>query len=289
MSGTYLVQTIAAKSNTSGGATAVARPDVGQFWAVDLVRVSTGKTPQNTAFQVSSHCTIYHGAVSTLNSSTYVDDTYQGSSDASSIIAGTVILYGQAVTAVWDVVDSDDIALMTIYGRSFTTLQELQDALPLVPGTRFAGGTGNAMVWEYNNFELSGPGNITAAPPVLTLPGDALAEIIYAEVTTTNSATVANRIVALDGFSTIDGNNSTVFRVANGSLRTANLTTTYTWGQGVSVVNGGIFSTSLPLRNILLPGSTVTIENINGAAGDTWSNFQVTYRQYQTLTKVSFT
>lgn len=290
MSSTYLVKTISAKVDSfTGIATAVLKPDVGEYWAPDLIRIATGITPQNTEFSVAPHATLYHGANTILNSTTYIDDTYLGSADASSICAGTIVLYGEAITCVWDTATGNDIAVMTVYGRSATTLVELQEQLSPVPGARFAGGTGNAMVWLYNNFVLPGPGLITANPPVFVLPGDALCEIVYAEVTTVNSATVANRIVALDGFSQVDGSTATVFRVANGSLRTANLTSLYTWEQGASVVSGGLFSTALPFRNMLTPGSTVTIESFNGAANDTWNNFQVTYRQYQSLANVSFT
>jgi hypothetical protein len=284
----YLVKTVSAQIDANGNATCVLKPDVGQYWAPSLVRVATRVTPQNTSFSVSSTATLYHGSVSVLDSTTYIDNTYQGSTDSSSVIAGTIVLFGEAITCAWSQGTTGDVAIMTVYGRSADNLVELQDQLSPVPGTRFAGGSGNAMQWEYNNFSLTS-GNLSSSPPVFTLPGDALCEIIYAEITTTNSATVANRIVGLDAKGIIQGANATLMRAINGTLRTASLTSTYVWGQGIGLGSGGVFSAPIPLRCILLPGFQITVENINGAVGDTWTNFQVNYRQYQTLTTVSYT
>ena len=303
MPSSYLVQTVTAQVDNSGNATAVLKPDVGQYWAPALVRVATGQTPRNNQFNdvvynVAARATLYHGAVNNLNSTSYIDDTYQGSGDASSIIAGTIVLYGEAITVQWADGIPGDVAILTVYGRSSDNLIELQQQLSPVPGTRFSGGSGNAMVWDYNNFFLpgtpfgAGGTSIINTPPVFDLPGDALAEVIYAEVAIATNATAGSRVVGLIGTSVIDGNTSTVFRVNNGNAQTAGLTRTYAWGQGVPstiATPTGVIGTSIPGRAILLPGSRITLDFSGGNVSDQWNNFQVTYRQYKTLTKVSYT
>lgn len=300
MSTSYLQKTVSARLDANGNGTAVLRPDVGQYWAPSLVQVSTAITPANTAgggsvsAANSALCTLYRGSVGPLNAANYVDDTFNGSGDSSSIVAGTIVMYGEAITAVWADGTPLDTAIMTVYGRSSDNLIELQEVLSPIPGTRFAGNAGSFMVWNYNDFTDNGPGALPTVPPRFTTPFNLNCELVSAKFTVTTSAAVGNRFLGLTA-TIFDGTtNVRLFNVWEGDPQPASVTATYNFAVGVNNYDIGVspnvfVGTALPDKMILPPGSILEGSRNGILAGDTWTNFQVIYRQYRTLTTLGLT
>lgn len=303
MTSTYLVKTVSAVADASGNAAAFIKPDVGEFWAPSIIRISTGKTPQNTPVNPgatninSSYCAIYHGAVNQTDSSTFLDDTFLGSGDSSSIVAGTIVLYGEAITAEWNKVTPNDVCILTIYGRSSNNLPELQNEISPIPGARFTGNSGNAMVWDYNDFNLAGPGVFTGVSPAIgpqfaTL-SNLLSELVCVRFTVTTSAVVGSRQIGVqaiffDGVQLVP-----LMQAISVNGQTAGFSATYTFtpgiaGYGVGAAGVRTFGVAIPSRVVLPPITTVQGVSVGADVGDTWSNFSVVYRQYRTLGKVSF-
>lgn len=132
----YLNVTQAVQLDSTGAGTIQLRPDTGQFWTPKLIRVSTGS--QSPPF---TYCAIYHGAITpnTIGPSSYVDDTYTANNDASSIIAGTVVQWGESIIARFTGGSPNDTAILTIYGETSDTPPSEGIAIPDVPGTHFSG------------------------------------------------------------------------------------------------------------------------------------------------------
>lgn len=301
---TYLVKTVSTVAKASGDAFALLKPDVGQFWAPSIIRVSTGKTPQNTPVIPpggtninASYCAVFHGATNQANSSTFLDDTSLGSGDSSSIVAGTIVLYGESIMAQWTNVTAGDVCLLTIYGRSSDNLPALQQELSPIPGARFTGNSGNAMVWDYNDFALAGPGAFTGVGPALgasfVTPANLLCELVCVRYTATTDATVGARVFGVQG-SFFDGTQIVpLFQAINPNGHAAGTTLRHTFSPGVVAYLSGTSPSGqagapVPSRLILPPLSTIQAIGVANGVGDTWSNFAVSYRQYRTLGKVSF-
>jgi|SRR5882672_9633010 len=145
MSLDYLIKTGSTTFNSQGLGTVTLRPDVGQIWAPSFVRVSTASRTQvisgfNTGLAKTPYCAVYQGPVTNLSATTFIDDTYQGNGDTSSVISGTITQFGEAVTAQFSGGTSGDTGVFTLYGRSSTDLPTLANQLSPIPGTRFAGG-----------------------------------------------------------------------------------------------------------------------------------------------------
>lgn len=291
MGSKYLTLTQSATVNASGVATVSLAPAVGQFWAPSVVRVSTGKTPINTAFAESSYCAVYHGAPNQLNSTTFIDDTFLGSSDTSTIISGAIVLYGESITASWKNASPGDVAILTLYGRVYDTLEELQDERAPVPGAKFSGSTGNGMVWEYNSTEQFGPQTWSAGVPTFVTPSDSSIEIINVAMGVTTTAAVGNRFIGLNALATINGITVNMFWQINGTAQTASSSIGYYWNQGIVNANtGSRILTPLPSKMILPPITTIQGNYIGpDLFNDTWFNFIVIYRRYTSNTKVSYT
>lgn len=120
--------------DANGNGTCTVRPDVGQYWAPMVVRVST-----NIKLTPVPACTIYHGPTAANAIATaYIDDTALGSQDTSSIIAGVSVQYGEAITAVWTGGTPGDVAILIVNGVTLTTPPSVGQ-IPQVPGTHFAG------------------------------------------------------------------------------------------------------------------------------------------------------
>lgn len=299
MSTLYFSQTVSAVADIFGNATAILRPDVGQYWAPAQVRISTDQlrvpTDLNPNFSVQAQCTLYHGAVSNQGFTTYIDSTFNGSGDTSSLVAGTIVMYGEALTVVWSNVEPGNTCILSVYGRSGNNLVELQEQLSPIPGARFAGNAGNLMSWTYNSDVEPNTGLGPNFPPTFATPGDTLTEITYAEITYTSNAAAANRIIGLKATAIIDGLTSTLFRVNNGAAQALGTVRTYTFSPGVSnttaipATGTGIVSTALP-EKCILPPTTLVIPEFSGfVAADQWTNFSLTYRSYNSLTTVGIT
>lgn len=129
-----LSQTGSAILDSTGSATITLRPDVNQNWAPLFVRVSTGLKTSPVAY-----CAVYHGSPGVnVQQSQFIDDTFLASGDTSSIIAGTPIVYGQAVIFAFSGGTPGDTAIATVYGMTSDTPPNL-DLNPQVPGTHFTG------------------------------------------------------------------------------------------------------------------------------------------------------
>lgn len=134
MTVTTLKQVATTQLNASGDGTIVLRPDVGQNWAPLFVRVST-----NSGVPSIAHCAVYHGSPGVpVQPSQYIDDTFLGNGDTSSIISGTAVLFGEAVIFQFTDGTPGDTATATIYGMQSDQPPNL-DLIPQVPGTHFAG------------------------------------------------------------------------------------------------------------------------------------------------------
>jgi hypothetical protein len=84
------------------------------------------------------YCAVYQGAVTIADLTTFIDDTFLGSGDTSSVISGTVVHYGEGIIAKWTGGNPGDTAVLTIYGVS-TDVPPSIEGMPGIPGTRFAG------------------------------------------------------------------------------------------------------------------------------------------------------
>jgi hypothetical protein len=288
-------------------------PDVGQFWTPSLITVSTQTTPQNNfddAFNgfnnVSSpQCTLYRGqATNDPSSQQYVDDTFSGSNDATTILAGTVIQYGESISARWYQAQPRDNCVLTVYGRSANSLVELQEVLSPVPGTRFAGNSGSGMVWHYEDDRRAAPVfpfgtqfSSSSGDPIGSSPRIfPMGELVSATVTLTTTAAAGNRTVGLQGVALDVFNNVQVpvFQVWAVTAQGVSSTATYHFAPGIQGQSFGVtpnihFQIPIP-PNINLADLTISPQNTIGLqAGDTWTNWTVIYRRYNTLAKVSIT
>ena len=134
MTVTYLNQSASVKLDLFGRGSVDLKPPVGQYWAPKFVRVSTLNQQSPVAY-----CVVYQGAVTIKNQTTFLDDTLLGSGDTSSIISGTLLRYGEAITAVWDLGNAFDTAILTIWGTVSDVPPQVEDQMPSVPGTHFTG------------------------------------------------------------------------------------------------------------------------------------------------------
>lgn len=256
-----------------------------------MVRISTIRTPQNTSFATSSRCTVYQGAIGVMDSSTYVDDTYLGSGDVTTIVSGSIIYPGQAITAVWASAFVGDQALVTVYGRVYDNLVELQREQISVPGARFAGGSGNGMIWEFACNASDTPSTF-ATPPSFITPSDAPIEVVAVQLGTTTTATAGSRFFGLVATATVVGVTATLCNSWNNTAVAASTITGYYWNQGITastVATGNRLQTPMPAKLILPPISTVAIVYSGPDTADAWFNYRVSYRRFTSLTKVSYT
>lgn len=191
----------------------------------------------------------------------------------------------------------NDTAIITVYGRSSSNLAALVDAMSeVIPGVRFAGTSGNSLLWDTNTFNLLGNVQRTfqgVGDLSITLPSDCLAELTYVKFDVTTSATVGNRFVGLRARS--GGGTGTppiateIFAVFNGATQAASTSLTYLFVNGINNFTAPFnIGCALPNKLILSPGSI--IEGIPGSsqAGDTYANVHVLWKQYKSLTKQGY-
>jgi hypothetical protein len=296
----YLIKTMSANiTNDLGSASITMGPDVGQFWAVSTVRITSSTQPQFVASANNPYCAIYHGATSVgANATTFLDDTTLGSGDTSSIISGAITMYGDSITASWILGTIGDTVTLTLYGRSYDNLPELQNQLAPVPGARFAGTTANASVWTYKSVVNNTGALFSVSFPTITTPSNIQCEIISFKYRVTTSSTAGNRWVGVR-FSFAD--NADAARIYAQSNQGPSGTVDYTFAQGVNAVgSNGNATTSLtpstPFQTAALPSRLIIPENssvfsslLGPQPGDAWSLFSCTYRQFTSFTNVSFT
>jgi hypothetical protein len=113
-------------------------PDVGQYWLPTTVHVGT---TLGTGFTQAS---LHAGAITVVDSTTRKDYTFEGNSDTSTILSGTVVEFGQAVTVDFNTGVPGDIGIMEIIGVSSDTPPTIGIS-PGIPGARFSG-AGNFIV-----------------------------------------------------------------------------------------------------------------------------------------------
>lgn len=289
MTMTYLQQTLSAIVAADGTATIQLRPAVGQFWAPSVVRVASRVTPQNTQNANASYCAIFHGSVPAIDPTSFLDDTYLGSGDSSSVIAGTIVSYGEAITAQWMNGLPGDTVILSLYGRSSNDLVELQDRISPIPGAKFSGNTGSAMLWSYNDFTIAGPSNV---PWSWTTPFNLLCELVAINFRVVTSAAAGNRAYGVqatvfDGVTTVPL--MTVY--PNGVVQPASSTFNYSYSQGINnFVSNTQVGTALPSKIILPPGALVSLVNSGFVSAlDTFSGLAITFRQYKSLAEVGYT
>lgn len=287
MTSAYLTQTVSGVVQADGTAMALVAPAVGQYWAVAAVKVGAGKQPQfNTGAQYP-YCALFIGATGIYDGSTFIDDTTLGSGDISSVMSASIVIFGTQITARWQSGAPGDTVTMVIFGRSYDSLVQLQSELAPVPGTRFAGTTGNASVWTYGTIVDNAVHSFATSFPLFTVPGNAQAEVISFKYTVTTGATAINRSV---GVRATFVNGADVFRVFSINVQGANGVVAYSFTQGLD--NNGIGSNQwapIPQRLILPSGAQFfSIVNSLQAAQDTWTAFTCVYRQYTSYTNVSF-
>lgn len=289
MGSNYLNTTLSAVVKADGTAVISMAPDVGAFWAIAAVRVSTGQQPQSVPLISYPYAALYQGPINQLNATTFLDDTTLGSGDTSSVISGSITSFGESISVQWMEAIPGDVALMTVYGREYDNLAELQNELAPVPGARFAGTTGNAMVWDFNGFQNLVGGNLTSAPPVFTTPSDCYVELISLKLNVTTSAVAGNRQVGIRIVGLVNSISIDICRVFNGVNQAASLTFAYSFAQGVnSVFSATNASAPLPSRLILPPSSTITVIVAGLDAGDTWNTYNLSYRRYATQTRLAY-
>lgn len=304
MTTTYLVQTSTTVIAADGTGTVTFTPQVGQFWAPSIVRVSTRVgptvTPTFNPTVNASYCALYHGASSpgAIDATAFLDDTFKGSGDTSSVIAGTVVLYGEVIVVKWSNAVPGVTAMAIVYGRTSDNLVELQGQLSPIPGAKFSGNSGNALVWNYSDIFTAGPGTFTTilgvqASPAVTIAANLVAELVSINFDITTNATAGNRQIGAwaqfnDGSQMVD-----LFRALNISNLGPSVTGHYCLEPGVASYNvGGQLAAPIPPGIILPPGTQIRIIGtgiIGGLGNDAWSNWSVVYRQFNTLGKVTFT
>lgn len=169
MSYTLLKDVATATVDANGNATVVNRPEVGEYWAPLLVSVST-----TSALSPVAHATVYHGSPGVpVNQNQYIDDTFLGSGDTSSVISGTSIQYGEAVITTFVGGRVGDTATVVVYGQTSDFPSNISLA-PQVPGTRFAGHPSTEIVL---NDGFVSPATPLMVPPLSTVTINAAGSI----------------------------------------------------------------------------------------------------------------
>ena len=305
MSSTYLTQTQSDGPDANGNASVQLAPAANQYWAVSTVRVSQTVQPQFQTpatvnlfqNQITSqalnypYCALYAGPTNDLSATAFIDDTVLGSGDISSALSGTIISYGNAITAVWKNATIGANCILTIYGRSSDNLVELQQDLAPVPGARFSGTTANAAVWTAGKVINTTGGNLSGGGwSFTTATNSANTELVSVHFTATTSAVVGNRQIGVRIQDPAGNDLSRTF--APGIQGASGNNVRYTFAQGITAISGGSLGFQngcLPQRMGIPPGSTISSVGINLDAADTWDNLAITYRQYLSYTNVSFT
>ena len=138
MTTSYLTKVGSVVLDANGNGKVTLAPDVGQFWLPVTVHVGTRNA---TGF---TQCGLHTGAITIVDSTTLKDYTFEGNNDTSSILSGTIVEFGQAITANFVAGVPGDIAYAEVVGVSSDTPPTI-GVVPAVPGARFSG-AGNFLV-----------------------------------------------------------------------------------------------------------------------------------------------
>lgn len=212
-------------------------PDTGEFWALSFVRISSNETFDTAAQSVVggaiSSATLHQGAQNVVDFTTQIDNTVLGNGDISSVIAGTVIQRGEAVTVKWSGGVPGAVVTMSLFGRTAETLPEIASLLPAIPGARFRGS---------DPSQLSGV-DITYRNQVYNIPANS-----------TVTDTVFNVYTTTGLYLKIDSNSAFQCRVRVKSRNGNNTNTLYE-----AIIPAGFFGTNLPVE-IFLPNVTAQVQ-----------------------------
>lgn len=158
--------------DANGNGTVTLTPDVGEYWAPLLIAVAT-----TTSLTPVPYCAVYHGSPGVAPSnSQFIDDTFTGNADSSSVISGTNVQYGEAIIAVFRGGTPGDTASVTVYGQTSDIPSNLSLG-PQVPGTRFSGHAATEIMFQDGiktspiSVLIGQPININAGTAALNLPG----------------------------------------------------------------------------------------------------------------------
>lgn len=150
---TTLSKTDSCQLDSSGNGLITLRPDMGQNWAPLFVRVSTASRVTPVAY-----CAVYHGSPGVpVQQSQFIDDTFTGSGDTSSMIAGTPVLFGEALLFQFQNGTPGDTAIATVFGQN-SSLPPNLDLVPQVPGTHFAGHLSTEIISLLTSAGVAGVG-----------------------------------------------------------------------------------------------------------------------------------
>lgn len=148
----YLVRTASVTLDNQGNGTITLGPDTGEYWAPNFIRVGTNSTNRTVAYLAA-----YQGAIGVQDATTFVDETYLGNGDVSSVVAGTIVQRGEAISVAWTGGTPGTVAILTIYGRVAGTLPELASVLGTIPGARFQG-SNSVMLTGIDIYYIQGQG-----------------------------------------------------------------------------------------------------------------------------------
>jgi hypothetical protein len=189
----YLERIGTATFDVNGQASVSLGPDgPNQYWTPKLIhvstRINTGFSSLGTVAVIPPTCRVYHNKDSLIKvtsnfglAGAQIDATVNGYNDTSGLISGTVLQFGESITAIWTGGYTGDIAVLNIYGESSDTPPAVGKSIPEVAGPPFSYQIppGNPD-WPYArafniqamNIANPGPGNnavIIAAQPLYTI------------------------------------------------------------------------------------------------------------------------
>ncbi len=146
----YLERIGTASFDVNGQASISIGPDgPNQYWTPKLIhvstRINTGFSSLGTVAVIPPTCRVYHNKNALIKVSSTVglagaqiDATVNGYNDTSGLISGTVLQFGEAITAIWDGGYTGDIAVLNVYGESSDTPPALGKSIPEVAGPPFS-------------------------------------------------------------------------------------------------------------------------------------------------------
>lgn len=128
----YLNVTAATTLDGNGNGIIVLKPDANDWWAPDFIKVSAASQRQPFPY-----CAVYHVSPGVLVGPTsFIDDTYGGNNDTSSIISGTIVQFGESIVAQFTGGTPGDTAVLTLFGMH-SDLPIGMEVVPSSPGTHF--------------------------------------------------------------------------------------------------------------------------------------------------------
>lgn len=162
MSTSYLIQIQTVRLDAQGNGTVYLKPDANQYWSPLFVKVGTRSTVSPVPFAA-----VYLGVAGVTPSQTeFIDDTYLGNGDVTSMCSGLVVPFGNALIAVFTGGNPGDTAFMQVIGMNSSVAPNLGIA-PQVPGTHF---TGRLTLEVSSTLLASGALTTIAAGATVTIP-----------------------------------------------------------------------------------------------------------------------